>query len=55
MFINDPETAVQFLATVSTETSFHHRPTDRPSVDEILEYTIKEEIMNTSKRGAYCG
>jgi len=54
-FVKEPDQAVQFLSTVSTESSLNNRPKNSPTTDEILNYTLQEEIMNTSKRGSYSG
>ena len=47
--------ALQFLATVSTDESFRNRPKSNPHKEEIVEYTLKQEIMQTSKLGSYSG
>lgn len=48
--------AIQFLSTVaSCDQMVTHRPLDDPSVEEVLCYTLQEEIRVTAKQGAYSG
>ena len=47
--------ALQFLATVSTASTFETRPNNEPSVEDLLLHTFKEEIMNTSVLNSYSG
>ena len=45
---DDEGTALQFLATVGTASTFDSRPTDNPTVDSLLLHVFREEIMNTA-------
>ena len=48
--------AIQFLSTVaSCDQMVTLRPLDDPSVEEVLCYTLQEEIRVTAKLGAYSG
>ena len=48
--------AIQFLSTVaSCDQMVIHRPLDDPSVEEVLCYTLQEEIKVAAKQGAYSG
>ena len=46
---------MQFLVTVGTDVSLLNCPKNKPSVEEILKYTLREEIKNTAKIGCYSG
>ena len=46
---------MQFLASATTATAVDNRPVQNPSVEDLLEYTLKAEVQTTAKNGAYSG
>ena len=53
--ITDEGDAVQFLASARTATAVDKRPVQNPSVEDLLEYTLKTEVQTTAKNGVYYG
>ena len=54
--ISDVGQAVQFMSTVvRSDAIFDGRPSDDPSVKELLVYTLQAEIMSTANTGQYSG
>ena len=48
--------ALQFLASVGTDESYHNRPQHpAPSKEELISYTLQQEIMQAAKLGSYSG
>lgn len=54
--LTDAGSVMQFCCmAVSSEDIFSHRPTDDPSVADIIEFLLKEEIQVTAHNGSYSG
>ena len=53
--LEDPGMAVQFLASVSTDEAFQNRPKLKPTKEELVCYTLQQEIMQTSKLNSFSG
>lgn len=43
------------LTVVHSDTVFENRPTNSPTVEELIVYLLQEEIRNTAKLGEFSG
>ena len=53
--VEDVGMAIQFLASVSTDEAFRNRPKSRPTKEDLVSFTLRQEIVQTSKLYSYSG
>lgn len=47
--------AIQFLATVGRDVTFRNRPKQSPTKQELIVYTLQQELMETASLNSYSG